>query len=156
MLFEKVKIILLDESYLPQMAEVYKKSFAGEPWNDDWSDREQLSQYIKEISCNFNALNFGLVINDELVGLSVGAIRHWWEGTNYNIEEFCIIPEYQRKGIGSRFMKLIEDEIKKRGLQGIFLQTDSDKPAYSFYHKNGFHNLDEHVSMYISMKNHDI
>ena len=47
------RFVLLDETYLPQMAELYKSSFAGEPWNDDWSNSEQLNQYIKEISCSF-------------------------------------------------------------------------------------------------------
>ena len=55
------QLILLDASYLPQMAELYKISFAGEPWNDDWSDTEQLMEYMKEISGSYNALNFGLL-----------------------------------------------------------------------------------------------
>ena len=29
------KLIVLDESYLPQMGELFKNAFAGEPWNDD-------------------------------------------------------------------------------------------------------------------------
>ena len=33
-------------------------------------------------------------------------------------------------------------------VKGIFLQTDSDKPAYKFYHKNGFKDLAKHVSLF--------
>ena len=84
--------------------------------------------------------------------MSLGMIRHWWEGTNYNIEEFCVSPELQGQGIGSKFMKLIEKEIKQMGLAGIFLQTDSDKPSYRFYKKNGFKELETHVSFYKSVK----
>lgn len=140
--------IVLDETYLPQMAELYSRSFAGEPWNDDWSNTEQLNEYIKEISNSYNSLNYGLFINGELKALSIGMIRHWWEGTNYNIEELCVSPDMQGKGIGTRFIKMIEADIKERGLAGIFLQTDNDKPAYRFYLKNGFFDLDSHVSLY--------
>ncbi len=146
------KFIVLDESYLPQMGELFKTAFAGEPWNDDWSDPVQLGEYIKEISGSYNALNFGLVIDGRLAAMSVGMIRHWWEGTNYNIEELCVSPEYQHQGIGRRFLTMIESEIKDREFAGIFLQTDSDKPAYEFYHKFGFKDLGEHVSLYKRVK----
>ena len=140
------EFVLLDETFLPQMAELYKNAFRGEPWNDDWSDPVQLNEYVKEISGGYNALNYGLISNGRLIAMSLGMIRHWWEGTNYNIEEFCVAPELQGQGIGSKFMKLIEKEIKQMGLAGIFLQTDNDKPSYRFYQKNGFKELKDSVS----------
>ena len=142
------KFVVLDENYLPQMSELYNRAFGREPWNDNWNDAFQLNEYMREISCSFNSLNYGLLIDGNLVALSIGLIRHWWEGTNYNVEEFCVSPEFQSKGIGSRFMKMIEADIKKRGLSGIFLQTDKDKPSYGFYQKNGFNELGLHVSLY--------
>jgi ribosomal protein S18 acetylase RimI-like enzyme len=149
---EQMSLIELDDSYLLQMAELYKEAFSGEPWNDDWSDKNQLIEYIKDISKAYNALNYGLLINGELVGMSVGKINHWWEGTNYNIEELCVSPSYQGKGIGSRFIDLIEQRVCEKGLAGIFLQTDNDKPSYRFYHKNGFKDLDTHISLYKSIR----
>jgi aminoglycoside 6'-N-acetyltransferase I len=86
------------------MCELYRISFAGEPWNDDWSNKNQLEKYIREISGAYNALNYGLLQDDKLVAMSLGMIRHWWEGTNYNIEELCVSPNLQENGIGKRFM----------------------------------------------------
>lgn len=149
---DNISLIELDESYLPQMAELYREAFAGEPWNDDWSDTNQLNEYMKDMSKAYNALNYGLLIDGKLAGMSVGKINHWWEGTNYNIEELCISPSYQGQGIGSGFLELIEQCIREKGLAGIFLQTDNDKPSYRFYHKNGFQDLDMHVSLYKSMR----
>lgn len=142
------QLIILDETYLSQMAELYKRTFEQIPWNDNWNDSDQLTEYMKEISSSFHSLNYGLLIDGNLSALSIGMIRHWWEGTNYNIEEFCVSPDIQGQGIGSRFMKMIETDIKKRGLSGIFLQTDNDKPSYQFYQKNGFNELASHVSFY--------
>ena len=145
------ELIFLDESYLSEMAELYKVSFGGEPWNDDWSNKEQLYEYVKEISGAYNSLNYGLNVDGRLAAMSIGMIRHWWEGTNYNIEELCVLPEFQGQGIGSRFLKMIEKDIQTRGAVGIFLQTDDDKPAYGFYHKAGFGDLSSHVSLYKSL-----
>ena len=152
---EKISLIELDESFLPKMAELYKEAFAGEPWNDDWSDSKQLNEYIKDISKAYNALNYGLMIDGELAGMSVGRINHWWEGTNYNIDELCIAPKYQGQGIGSKFLELIEQRVREKGLAGIFLQTDNDKPSYHFYHKNGFNDLDMHISLYKSVRRNE-
>ena len=149
---EQMSLIELDDSYLLQMAELYKEAFSGEPWNDDWSDKKQLIEYIKDISKAYNALNYGMMKDGKLICMSIGKINHWWEGTNYNIEELCVSPSYQGQGLGSGFLRLIEDLVRERGLAGIFLQTDSDKPSYHFYHKNGFKDLDKHVSLYKSVR----
>lgn len=146
------KMIVLDETYLPQMAELYKAAFSGEPWCDDWSDSTQLAAYMKEISCNYGALNYGLMINGKLSAISIGSVRHWWEGTEYKIEEFCVSPDEQGRGAGTRFMKMIEEDILKRGMTGIYLETDSDKPAYDFYRKIGFGDMHTHVSLYKELK----
>lgn len=149
---KNITLIELNESYLPQMAELYKEAFSGEPWNDDWSNAEQLSEYMKDICLGYNALNYGLLIDGKLVGISAGRISHWWEGTNYNIAELCISPAYHRQGIGSKFLELIEQSVREKGIAGIFLQTDNDKPSYHFYIKNGFEDLDKHVSLYKSVR----
>lgn len=144
------RFIELDSTYTESCAKLFQKAFAGEPWNDDWSDEHQLLEYIREVSGGYHAMNFGLLIDGKLVAISMGAIHHWWEGANYNIEELCVDPDYQGQGIGTKFVSLIEEETKKRGLAGIFLQTDADKPSFKFYEKLGFQNLTLHVSMYRS------
>ena len=130
------------------MASLYKSAFYGEPWNDDWSDENQLLEYVKEKSGGFHAINYGLLIDGKLVAMSLGQVTHWWEGTNYVLDEFCVSPVCQGRGIGSRFMEMIENDLKTRDVVGIFLQTDTDKPAYGFYQKNGFKELSKHVSFF--------
>ncbi len=142
------EFVILDKTYLPEMVKLYKSAFSGAPWNDDWSDEEQLTEYIKEKSGGFRAINYGMLLEGALVALSLGQITHWWEGTNYVLEELCVSPDVQGTGIGTRFMGLIEEDLKKRDAKGIFVQTDSDKPAYTFYHKNGFKDSSKHVSLF--------
>ena len=81
-------------------------------------------EYVKEISGGYNALNYGIIRDGKLAAMTLGMVRHWWEGTNYNIEELCVAPALQGQGIGTRLLKLVSEEIKKKGCDGIFLQTE--------------------------------
>ena len=140
--------IVLDESYLPEMAELFRKSFGREQWNDDWSDTEQLMEYIREISGGYHPLNYGLLADGKLCAVSIGQIKHWWQGVEYYLDELYVDPDHQGRGVGTRFLQLIEEDIKKRGLSGIYLETDNDKLAYGFYKKKGFKELTGHVSFF--------
>ena len=43
------ELIKLGPDRLSEMAALYQNAFKGEPWNDDWSDKKQLIEYIKDI-----------------------------------------------------------------------------------------------------------
>ncbi len=130
--------------------EIIKELFAGvftiEPWNDDWSNKEQLHLYLLDLIGQSNSLTYGLYENGKLIGVSMGHIKHWYSGTEYYIDELCIQTDKQGNGVGTYFLKEIEKAIKEIGLVQIFLQTESTVPAYGFYQKNGFSVLKEHVS----------
>ena len=117
---------------------VFTGVFTKEPWNDDWSDKNQLDMYINDLVGQGYSLTYGLYDDDELIGISMGYIKHWYTGTEYIINEFCVKTDRQGVGAGSFFIKEIEKAIKEMGLKQIFLLTDSNVPAYHFYKKNGF------------------
>ena len=112
--------------------------FTGEPWNDDWSDSKQLDCYIDDLCGQSYSLTFGLYDGGELIGISMGDIKHWFRGTEYLINELCIKTDRQGTGAGTIFLTEIEKAIKEMGLKQIFLLTDRDMPAYNFYKKNGY------------------
>lgn len=76
----------------------------------------------------------------------MGHIKHWYSGTEYCIDELCIRKENQGNGIGTLLLNKIEECIREMGLVHLFLQTEKTVPAYRFYQKNGYTELDEHVS----------
>ena len=47
-----------------------------------------------------------------------------------------IVPEYQNKGIGNKFVKLRENEAVKKGLSRVWLV--SSIPSYNYYKKQGY------------------
>ena len=121
--------------------------FTEEPWNDDWSNAEQLEAYINDLTGQSCSLAYGLYEGGALIGVSMGRIWHWYSGTEYYIDEFCIKTAEQGKGIGTFFLKEIEKAIKELGMTQMFLQTARDVPAYEFYVKNGFYEMKEYASL---------
>ena len=61
--------------------ELFTGVFTGEPWNDDWSDSKQLDCYIDDLCGQSYSLTYGLFEGGELIGLSMGYIKHWYTGT---------------------------------------------------------------------------
>ena len=131
-----------------EIKRLYADIFMNEPWNDDWSDDARLQQYIRDLIGNNNSLTIGMFENDMLIGLSMGSILHWYSGIEYYIFEFCIKREKQRQGMGTVFLEQIEEYIKKKQVSHIVLQTERAVPAFRFYRKNGFVELEDNVSLY--------
>ena len=125
---------------------VFISVFTAEPWCDDWSDEAQLDLYIQDLIGQGYSLTYGLYDADELIGISLGYIKHWYSGTEYIINELCIKTDRQGAGAGTFFIREIEKAIRELGLKQIFLLTDSDVPAYELYRKNGFTELKTNVA----------
>lgn len=136
----------LDMSEFNKIKTLFRSVFTGPPWNEDWNDEEQLDNYLLELMEVRNSLILGLYEADEFIGVSIGKIKHWCSGTEYFIEELCIKADLQHKGYGTKFFSLIEDYLKERGLNQIYLETERNVPAYDFYRKLNFQELPSHVS----------
>ena len=127
--------------------EVFVSVFTAEPWRDDWSDAEQLDLYLQDLTGQGYSLTYGLYDDTgELIGISLGYIKHWYSGTEYIINELCIRTDRQGAGAGTFFIREIEKAIRELGIKQIFLLTDSNVPAYEFYRKNGFTEQTTNVS----------
>ena len=150
----------LDESYFDEIKELFRSVFMAPPWNDDWSDENQLNEYLLDLMRVRTPLVLGLYDEadgtDEnsciLVGISIGNIKHWWGGTEYHIEELCIKTDRQGEGLGSQFFDLIEEYLKKRDISQIFLMTEKRVPAYEFYKNRGFEEIEGQVSFFLDFR----
>lgn len=136
----------LDESYADEITRLFTSVFTREPWNDDWSDKEQLRLYIHDLTGQENSLTFGLYEDGELVGLSMGRVKHWYTGTEYCVDELCVRTDRQGQGLGAMLVERIEDACMELGLTHIFLLTESDVPAFGFYKRQGSYQLENNVA----------
>lgn len=136
----------LDKTATEEIRELFVSVFEKEPWNDDWSDKEQLRAYIHDLVGQGNSLTFGLYEGRRMVALSMGRVKHWYTGTEYCIDELCVRTEKQGQGLGALFVGKIEEACRELGLTHLFLLTENDVPAYGFYQKRGFAQLEHNVA----------
>lgn len=141
-------LVKLGESDFDRIKALFLGVFTQPPWNDDWSDEKQLDEYLMDLMGARTPLVLGLVENDELIGMAIGNVKHWYEGTEYLIDELCIKTEMQGKGYGSMLLSLIEEYLKERGLHTIYLTTERDVPAFEFYRARGFRELPDDVALF--------
>lgn len=142
-MIDKFKLIKLDISILDDCVDLFIETFSKEPWNDVYESRNQVVTFFKNHLENNYFLGYVGLIEGEVVALSVGIKKPWIKGMEYYIDEFCIKFELQGKGIGSKFLKLIEEDIKLQGMNGIILNTERNYPSQTFYEKNGFEVIED-------------
>lgn len=133
-----MELLELSPADIESIQDLFLSVFAREPWNDDWSDGVQLRRYLIDLTGNPNSLTFAWAEGGELIALAMGHVKHWYRGTEYLIDEFCVRTERQGEGVGTRFLAQIEAYLRERGIRAIFLLTDRDVPAYAFYRRRGF------------------
>ena len=66
-----------------------------------------------------------------------------WPGTWWNrvaeIGWIAVLPEYQRRGFGSRLMKSMEQYAKEKGIRKVYVEPSvANKIAVHFYIENGY------------------
>lgn len=90
-----------------------------------------------------------------LNGEPVGRCDLFISGGTAKAEDFIVLPEYQRKGIGTTLLKFIVTEAFKEGADCIYLVTDEDDTAKEMYGKLGFQKMkDTYALLRRNMQTH--
>jgi len=128
----------IKKQMIDNCVDVFIESFTKEPWNDVYESREQVVNLFNNHYNNNYFVGYAAMLDDKVVAISIGMKKPWIKGMEYYIDQFCVSYEMQGKGIGSWFIKEIEEDIKKQGMNAIILNTEKGYPSEKFYEKNGF------------------
>ncbi len=142
--------MVLRELGLRDEAEIFavvRTAFAVAPWNDDWHSAEEFHAYSLDILGNRNSLGLGLWEGEALVALALGRLKHWFDGVEYCIDDFCVRPDCQGQGAGSALLGQIREYACREGFKQVSLFTNRTAPAYAFYQKNGFAEVQNRVCL---------
>lgn len=75
--------------------------------------------------------------DDQIVGFALYYTNYsTWKGKCLYLEDFYLLPEYRRSGIGSKLFDAVVEIAKKRGVKRMDWQVlDWNEPAINFYKK---------------------
>lgn len=107
----------------------YKK-YVEQCWGK-WNEIDQRNRFKESMGNTFDR-TYIIMFNDERIGFYQGQVVN--ERTYY-IENICIIPEYQGKGIGTEILKSVINEYSDKNIE---IQYFKQNPVGNLYKKLGF------------------
>ena len=107
----------------------YKK-YVEQCWGK-WDDIDQKNRFKESMEKTFDR-TYIIVFNDKRIGFYQGQVVN--ERTYY-IENICIIPEYQGKGIGTEILKSVINGYSDKNIE---IQYFKQNPVGNLYKKLGF------------------
>ena len=131
-------IVKLSKEHVEACVDLFIDVFTKAPWNDAFDSREQVTDFFRNHMANNYFVGYVLKGQGGIIALSIGMKKPWINGAEYYIDQFCVRTDLQGKGVGSYFLKLIEDESRKEQMNAIILSTERGFPSERFYLKNGF------------------
>lgn len=135
----------MEERDLPELISLYLRhynDFEGGCWTQETAARR-----ILQVLTRMDSLCHCLEEKGELVGFALGYLEQFDDIAAYDLVEIVIRHEDQGRGLGSAFMKLLEEEAKTAGAPLIQLQAVSDDMHRHFYGKLGYTPTNSFISM---------
>jgi aminoglycoside 6'-N-acetyltransferase I len=132
---ETIVPITIDK--LEQCIELYINVFNSKPWNETWT-YETAKERLTDLLHTPKFLGFLIYDNGNLIGFIAGNSKKSYTGLTFYLAELCISNQIQGKGYGSKLLLCLEDELKKRGIQNLYLLTANGGGAEAFYLKNDY------------------
>ena len=130
---QNVKLIPYSDEDYEFVYEVKKnayKKYVEQCWGK-WDDIDQKNRFKESMEKTFDR-TYIIMFNDERIGFYQGQVVN--ERTYY-IENICIIPEYQGKGIGREILKSVINEYSDKNIE---IQYFKQNPVGNLYKKLGF------------------
>ena len=133
------------EEYVDECASLLVATFNAEPWNDNWT----LDTAKQEITWTMEVPGFvGLVSLDKgVVAFATGYREPDDRRDVFYLKTFCVSPDAQGTGVGSRLIGHLKERLGGRGVNTIYLITHKGTPAEAFYRKNGYSVSSEDIIM---------
>ena len=128
---------IMRKGHLGECAKVMMETYRQHPWNEVWP-YERAYNYLDEYYEMPRFIGYCLFLNSRLIGAAFCRVKTGWVKDSLYIDEFFITPSEQRKGYGNALLDKVQRYVCKNNLMGIMLMTDRNKPAVTFYEKNGF------------------
>ncbi|MFW5838679.1 MAG: GNAT family N-acetyltransferase [Bacillota bacterium] len=83
--------------------------------------------------------------------IPVGNIEYAYNTNTVKLEDFDILPKYQRLGFGRTILKVLLKRAYENHIDDVYLLTDQDDTAKYMYQKCGFKKIGEKTELFFSL-----
>ena len=127
-----------DASDIVACVELFIDVFNGPPWNDAWTVKGAMA-YLWDI-CRAPGFDGVVAVDDDrnVIGLLLGRRRRWWAGDEFLIEEICVRPGVQRRGVGGLLLRRLRERLAEIGCVQMVLATSATRGPLRFFERHGF------------------
>ena len=101
---------------------------------------EKAYKRIHQVWNREDSLCMVLTGEEQILGFVTGFFEQYDDLTVYDLWEIMVSHHRQGQGLGTKFMEMIEDEVKQRGASMIQLISVNDEMHHHFYGKLGYGN----------------
>lgn len=120
------------------LASIFARCFSAEPWNEAWTFESSLNR-LKLFSSAPTFRGAIATEGDNIVGMAMGQIEGWVDGSLIVLQEMCVVPEHQNSGIGTALLQFMLESVSRTDhAVASYLLTDAESMAESFYVRRGF------------------
>ncbi len=134
-----MKIRKAKKEDLPRIAKLYKESYSGKPYNEEWTDKN-ISARLDEMFSWMKA--YVAVIDKKITGFVFFYSFIWDKCNKGYIEDMGVDKRYRNRGIAKKLLKKAETELKKLEVRKILLDVNINALAINLYKKIGYKKTD--------------
>ena len=124
---------------------IYLELFRSEPFSYTWLTKETALRYFSDLIKHPRFQGYVFYENGCLLGGCLGYTDDYFLAAQYEIKEIFIDVKRQNGGLGSAFIKEIENDLIIKGIQFVTLLTQRSINAFNFYLKNGYETSEDTV-----------
>lgn len=141
-----VEIINMQFSDIAEYAKLFVSVFNSEPWNDLWTE-ETASLRIQNMMNTNTFVGKSLYCDNDLKGMIWGQKEYYFNGIHFQIQEFCVKSDEQKKGYGKLLLQSLKEELTRIGVVNIYLITSKGERTEGYYRRRGFATSDHMILM---------
>lgn len=119
---DRSKDMFLEHLY--QDSKIYGENYAKENAKRQWQVLSEEANYAYYIALDQNHI--------------IGNINVFIDGKYAKVDDFSVLPTYQRQGVGSFLMKSVLAILKDKGVKSVYLVSSMDDTPKEMYQSWGF------------------
>jgi len=133
----ELELVPFGEDQLGAAAALFVEAFAGEPWHESWA-RGSARRRLSNVVLTPDFVGVSAFRDGELVGFALGRLEPYRDEEHFLLQEMCVAPQLQRRGIGTSIMRYLHETLSNIGCHQAYLLTARDSLAAAFYAQNGY------------------